>query len=658
MEKPPSAYVAAGGFHSAIVDDEGILHTFGRSAEGQLGQGVGTTTRDGLEPSTVSMDAFEGHQIKQVACGIKTSAAITEEGKLYTWGYGKAYLGHADIYIESEKGSFDVNLPRPVRFPGQNTQTISAISLGWSHCCALTFDGNVYTWGYGGSGRLGHGDEETRIPPKRVQGVSTHEAASVAAGGAFTLVKMKNGLVVAWGAAHACGQEGEANVLEPKVMNASRDLDTVHIAAGGLHACLCTREGDAYTWGWGGCGQLGLGRRITDVVKEPTRVDTMDQKIILVSCGSYHTALVEEGGELMTFGAGGRRYIPEKSTEEGEGDGEDADGDEMKKKEEAEKTRRARLAMGIKLDDKEKKDMSKYVNTRVKKDPDGRDLFRKQLAEIEKEDERKKEMRQALKDNNVDVAKKDRQLAIEAAQKRFNIGMIAISNRIVEYVEMANPVPAVMRCLGRHKAEEEEPEDTAPKVIEHRDPEEELRLQQEKDGQHGEMCRLGFAGMEELDEEGGGDRIKPRVVSGPWRLKAGSRVVGVSCGPYHTLAVTEAGEVYAFGTGLNGRLGLGHEEPKGAPTRIDALSKKGVSVGHPGRRMGMTAFANFSTAHGPSTIANIKVDRKVRGLPNRGRTDITVAKGDVDSPFGSMPSSPPPESDDDMMSGVMPPVQM
>jgi alpha-tubulin suppressor-like RCC1 family protein len=34
----------------------------------------------------------------------------------------------------------------------------------------------------------------------------------------------------------------------------------------------------------------------------------------------------------------------------------------------------------------------------------------------------------------------------------------------------------------------------------------------------------------------------------------------LTSGPYHTLAVTEFGEVYAFGMGLSGRLGVGHFE--------------------------------------------------------------------------------------------------
>lgn len=36
------------------------------------------------------------------------------------------------------------------------------------HTAAITEDGHLWTWGHGGSGRLGHGDEANRWRPTRV----------------------------------------------------------------------------------------------------------------------------------------------------------------------------------------------------------------------------------------------------------------------------------------------------------------------------------------------------------------------------------------------------------------------------------------------------------------------------------------------------------
>jgi hypothetical protein len=204
-----------------------------------------------------------------------------------------------------------------------------------------------------------------------------------------------------------------------------------------------------------------------------------------------------------------------------------------------------------------------------------------------------------------------------------------------------------------------------------------MALQRNLDGKNGEMCRLGFAGMEELREDGAGDRVTPRVVTGPWRLRTGARVIAVSCGPYHTLAVTESGEVYAFGMGMNGRLGTGGTEPQGVPTLVVALSKSGVSVGQPGRRMGMNAWTNVdeypANGRGAGGEQQSQADAqaqaklaRVRGggangylaasLPNRrrqatlaGKPGATAHTFAVTSSFENRhgSASPPPELDDD-----------
>ena len=42
-------------------------------------------------------------------------------------------------------------------------------TCGSSHSACITDDGNLYTWGKGRYGRLGHNDHETQYKPKQVQ---------------------------------------------------------------------------------------------------------------------------------------------------------------------------------------------------------------------------------------------------------------------------------------------------------------------------------------------------------------------------------------------------------------------------------------------------------------------------------------------------------
>ena len=52
---------------------------------------------------------------------------------------------------------------------------IRDIAAGSSHSAAVTSSGELYTWGFGEYGRLGHGDCATQLLPKRVCAPETRE---------------------------------------------------------------------------------------------------------------------------------------------------------------------------------------------------------------------------------------------------------------------------------------------------------------------------------------------------------------------------------------------------------------------------------------------------------------------------------------------------
>ncbi|XP_059570446.1 RCC1 domain-containing protein 1 isoform X2 [Alligator mississippiensis] len=127
----PVADVAAGGWHSACVSDAGDLYVWGWNASGQLAlpckalarerraaadgpPGAGAAAGDSV-PSPgahqaaagghfISIQAFpalldlpRGAEVRQVNCGSRHTAAVTRQGELYTWGWGKyGQLGHGD----------------------------------------------------------------------------------------------------------------------------------------------------------------------------------------------------------------------------------------------------------------------------------------------------------------------------------------------------------------------------------------------------------------------------------------------------------------------------------------------------------------------------------------------------------------------------------
>lgn len=57
---------------------------------------------------------------------------------------------------------------KPKKVESINGKEIIDIACGGAHSACITSAGELYTWGKGRYGRLGHGDSEDQLKPKRV----------------------------------------------------------------------------------------------------------------------------------------------------------------------------------------------------------------------------------------------------------------------------------------------------------------------------------------------------------------------------------------------------------------------------------------------------------------------------------------------------------
>ena len=58
---------------------------------------------------------------------------------------------------------------RPRLIEALKSKRVRDIACGSSHSAAITSAGELYTWGCGEYGRLGHGDNVTQLRPKQVR---------------------------------------------------------------------------------------------------------------------------------------------------------------------------------------------------------------------------------------------------------------------------------------------------------------------------------------------------------------------------------------------------------------------------------------------------------------------------------------------------------
>ena len=267
--------VAAGEMHSLFVCADGAVLSCGNGEYGRLGHG---DERDQLVPRAVG-GALHGERVCSAAAGSAHSVAVLADGRLFAWGArsgGRLGLGEPSATDQLGELATGVQLtPALVRALADARERIVAASAGEFHQLALTARGEVYAWGVGLCGRLGHGEHASVWAPRRVDALAHARvvARAVSAGGSHSLVVAADGRLYAFGDGR-CGQLGSGreddealpievlpalpHAIEPRAP-ARWPSAVLRASAGRYHSLALTADGRAWAWGLGAHGQLGLG---------------------------------------------------------------------------------------------------------------------------------------------------------------------------------------------------------------------------------------------------------------------------------------------------------------------------------------------------------------------------------------------------------------
>ena len=167
--------VSGGKGHTCVVLDDGSVRCWGFGADGRLGYGSQSTILGAADAPPVNLGP--GRTAVAVSVGEAHSCAILDTGAVRCWGFGgNGRLGYGSTDSIGDGAGETPASAGPVSLGGG--RTARAISLGYSHTCALLDDGTLRCWGFGGSGRLGYGNETS---------VGDSPARSVALAGAVPL---------------------------------------------------------------------------------------------------------------------------------------------------------------------------------------------------------------------------------------------------------------------------------------------------------------------------------------------------------------------------------------------------------------------------------------------------------------------------------------
>lgn len=209
---------------------------------------------------------------------------------------------------------YDIKTPLPVAMPDGFDGVIASVSAGQIHGSFLTEDGDVYSWGFGNFGRLGHGDSENQLIPKKIEALDDANIVRIENGNGASYAIDDKGKLYAWGqnSNGQLGQGDEDHRDVPTVVAALSDETVVDVSSGTSHTVVLTADGDVYAFGSNTDGQIGSPEGLDDngtpvrEVLSPVRVESLPQNVVSITADTKTSFAVTADGEV--FGWGENRF--------------------------------------------------------------------------------------------------------------------------------------------------------------------------------------------------------------------------------------------------------------------------------------------------------------------------------------------------------------
>lgn len=142
------------------------------------GEGRSTeAANDSVKRNTPRLQMFpEGVFIVSVACGRGHTIALSDTGRLFSWGSNKnGQLGHR---LRNETTGA-ARVPKMIEAESVQDVVFTQIACGSKHTLALSTRGQVYSFGSGEHGQTGHGDTFDKSTPTRIEGSFARSSRSL-----------------------------------------------------------------------------------------------------------------------------------------------------------------------------------------------------------------------------------------------------------------------------------------------------------------------------------------------------------------------------------------------------------------------------------------------------------------------------------------------
>ncbi|KAF8077523.1 hypothetical protein N665_1030s0007 [Sinapis alba] len=310
----------ASGVVSTAIGDDGSLWVWGRSKRGQLGIGKGIV--EALVPSKV--EALAQEHIVKVSLGWGHGLALTVDGKVFGWGYvADGRVGNVGLPLEpSPLDSFtngygddhqnleeaaekkvaeamkkENNMPiswEPRLVEELRDVKVEDIACGSDHSLVLCHDGTLLSSGSNVYGQLGRrSKQDLGMSPVDITGSPISIAAGLGHSLAICNIDSDSNprrIVSSWGW-NRSQQLGRGKPEElPREVEGLDGETPASVSAGRVHSLCVTEKGEAWVWGCGKNGRLGLGSSVDE--PEPMLLEDIEGCVLQAVAGFDHSLIL------------------------------------------------------------------------------------------------------------------------------------------------------------------------------------------------------------------------------------------------------------------------------------------------------------------------------------------------------------------------------
>ena len=207
--------ISIGENHICALGSDGKAYCWGKNDNGQLGNNNATVAYTPVAVHQGQIPA--GVSLTQIATGYNHTCALGSDAKVYCWGLGShGQLGNNahGVVSNTPVAVHQGEIPAGV--------TLTQISSGWYHTCALGTDKRIYCWGYNGLGQLGNNTGDGSTSNMRLVPVAVHQGEipagvtmkHVSSGSYFTCALSTKDAVYCWGDNGVVGRLGNNTTTE------------------------------------------------------------------------------------------------------------------------------------------------------------------------------------------------------------------------------------------------------------------------------------------------------------------------------------------------------------------------------------------------------------------------------------------------------------